>query len=332
MIRIFYDDDADLGELTDETVGVLGYGIQGRAQALNLRDSGVNVVVGNREDSYRRQAIEDGFEVLDLAQAAQRSSLILFLLPDEIQPAVYAQLLAPNLNPGDGLVLAHGFSYHYGLIDPAPEIDILLLAPRMPGQYVRERYLEGWGVPAFVSVERNPSGRGWVRLLALARGLGATRCGAFEVDAAQETQLDHFSEHFTYPLIFRALELAFEELVQAGFPPEIALMELHGSEELGAVLGAAAQVGLYRMIESHASPACQVGMAHHWEQAAGTTEALRERIRVVLEQIRNGRFARHLMKQASKGYPELAQWKNRHSRQLIQAEQNLQQWLKRPHT
>ena len=330
MTRVFYDRDADLGQLAGETVGVLGYGIQGRAQALNLRDSGVNVVVGNRHDSYRRKALEDGFEVLDLAQAAQQSSLVLLLLPDEMQPTVYAQLLAPNLSPGDGLVLAHGFSYHYGLIDPAPEIDVLLLAPRMPGKYLRQRYLDGWGVPAFVSVERNPSGRGWVRLLALARGLGATRCGAFEVDSAQETQLDHFSEHFTFPLIFRALELAFEELVGAGFPPQIALMELHGSEELGAVLSAAARDGLYRTIDSHASPACQVGMAHHWDQAAGAPEALRERIRLVLEQIQNGRFARHLMDQGKSGYPELARWKKRHSRELIQAEESLRQALKRP--
>ena len=305
MTRVFHDEDTDPQALALDTVAVLGYGIQGRAQALTLRDSGVRVIVGNRPDRYRQLAEEDGFAVDDVGAAARQGSLILVLLPDEVQPQILREQIGPELQPGDGLVFAHGLALRYGLIEPLPGTDVMLLAPRLPGQYLRQRYLDGWGVPAFVSVEQDATGRAWPRLLGLARALGITRCAAIELSAAQETELDHFSQHFLYPLVFRALEIAFDMLVEAGYPPEAALMELHGSGELGQVLEAAGREGLYGMIRSHASPACQVGIAHHWHHAIGPEADVRRRIQNVLDSIRDGRFARHLFEQQERDYPEL---------------------------
>lgn len=330
MTRVFHDEDADPRALDTETVAILGYGIQGRAQALNLRDSGVRIVIGNRPDRYRMQADADGFRVLDLAEATAEGTLIVVLIPDEAQADVFNAAIRPTLAPGKGIVFAHGFSVRYGLIDLPLDIDVMLLAPRMPGQYVRQRYLQGWGVPAFVAVEHDATGRAWSRLLGLAHGLGVTRCGGIELSFAQETDLDHFSEHFLYPLVFRALEIAFHALVDAGYPPEAALMELHGSGELGQVLEAAAREGLYAMIHSHASPACQVGIAHHWGQAIGDESDVRARMSQVLDGIRDGRFARFLLAQQHGGYPELEQWRQTRSAALVEAERRLTEMLRAP--
>src|ERR671925_523412 len=175
MARVYYDQDANVNDLAGETIAVLGYGIQGRAQALNLRDSGLAVIVGNREDSYREQARIDGFEVLSLAEAARAGDVILILVPDEAQGPVYDETIRPGLAAGNALVFAHGFSIRYGIIRPPQNIDLLLLAPRLPGKYLRERYLEGSGVPVYVDVGHDATGRGKRRVLALAKGLGATR-------------------------------------------------------------------------------------------------------------------------------------------------------------
>jgi len=330
MIRVFHDEDADPAALDTETVAVLGYGIQGRAQALTLRDSGVKVVVGNREDAYGEAAERDGFAVVPIAEAVGRSTIALLLLPDEVQPEVFERDIRPGLSAGSAIVFAHGFALRYRLIVPPPEVDCLLLAPRLPGQYLRSRFLEGWGIPAFVSVEHDATGRAWRRLLGLASAMGITRCGALEVSAAEETELDHFSEHFTYPLVFHALEIAFETLVGAGYAPEAALMELHGSGELGQVLSAASREGLYGMIASHASPACQVGISHHWNESVGSPDAMRQRAEAVVDAIRGGRFARHLLDQQSQGYPELNEWRAKRPASLDEAERRLRARLRGP--
>jgi ketol-acid reductoisomerase len=328
VARVFYDEDADPAALRTETVAVLGYGIQGRPQALTLRDSGVQVLVGNRADEYRDQAARDGFTVTTIEEAVGRATIVLMLVPDEVQPAVYESAVRPALTAGKALVFAHGLSLRYGLIEPPPDVDCLLLAPRLPGHYLRQRFLEGWGVPAYVSVSQDATGRAWTRLLALASALGVTRCGAIEVSAAEETELDHFSEHFTYPLIFRALEIAFEVLVDAGYPPEAALMELHGSGELGEVLQAASREGLYAMIASHASPACQVGIAHHWDRALGPSADVRRRAAAVIDSIRGGTFVQHLTDQQTTDYPELREWRAGRSPALEQAEERLRKMLR----
>ncbi len=303
-LRVFRDSDASLSDLGDRPVAILGYGSQGRAQALNLRDSCVDVVVGNREDGFAETARGDGFEVVPIAEAAARGRVVQLLVPDEIQASLFEAAIRPGLEPGDMIVFAHGFALRYELIDLPGGIDVGLLAPRMPGAYLRQRFVAGQGVPAYIDVAADATGRAWRRLLALARGIGATRAGALAVSFRDETELDLFSEHFTFPLIFRALEIAFEELVAAGYPPEVAIMELHGSGELGEVLGEAARVGLYAMLERRASPAGRYGVLRHRETALDE-EASRSRARQALERIRDGSFARELIDDGAAGHPEL---------------------------
>lgn len=304
-MRVFREADASLEALVGERVAVIGYGIQGRAQALNLRDSGIRVCVGNREDEYARRAREDGFDVLPIAEATAAGQLILLLVPDEIQPPLYEGEIRGGLRPGDGLVFAHGFAVHFGLIHPPEEVDVMLLAPRLPGRYVRERFLAGGGVPAYVDVARDASGRAWERLLALAVGIGALRAGALAVSFARETELDLFSEQFVLPLIFRALEIAYEELVAAGHPPELAVMELHGSGELGQVLVEASRTGLYEMLRRHGSPVCRYGVLSRRPGALDETHA-RARARETVARIRDGSFARELLADAGAGHPALS--------------------------
>ena len=303
-VTVYNDRDATLSAIEMEPVGIVGYGSQGRAQALNLRDSGIDVVVGNRDDDFAAVAREDGFEVRTIEEAAAAASIILLLVPDEAQPQIFDDAVRPGLAPGDMLVFAHGFAVRFGLITPPGDVDVALLAPRMPGAYVRRRYRAGAGVPAYVDVDRDATGRAWPRLLALARGIGATRAGAWAVSLRDETDLDLFSEHFTFPLIFRALEIAFEELVAAGYPAEVAIMELHGSGELGEVLAEAGRIGLYEMLERRASPAGRFGVLRHRETVLDE-QAARRRARVALERIRDASFARELVGEGESGHVEL---------------------------
>lgn len=305
MVKVYYDADARVADIAGETVAVIGYGIQGRAQSLNLRDSGVKVIVGNRLDAYRETAVGDGFGVYDIREAAERGDIIMLLIPDEAQQAVYEEQIKPALRRGNALVFAHGFAVRYGLIKPPDFVDLLMLAPRMPGRYVRDLFLKGGGVPAFVYVGQDHSGRARRRVLALAQGIGATRAAAMEVSFADETELDHFSEHFTYPLVVRALHIAFEVLVEAGYSPEVALMELYGSGELGEVLVEAARIGLYDMIERHASPACQFGIHHYARQVV--PEGTKDLIRRILREVKDGTFARELLADQQAGHARLKQ-------------------------
>jgi ketol-acid reductoisomerase len=326
-VRTFYDADADLTDIASETVAVIGYGIQGRAQALNLRDSELTVVVGNRADAYRDRAEADGFEAHGIAEAAAEGDIILLLVPDEVQGEVYRQSIRPGLQPGKALVFAHGFAIRYGVIQPPDFIDLLLLAPRLPGKYVREMFLQGKGVPAYAYVGQDQTGRALQRVLALAKGIGATRAGVFEVGFTQELELDHFSEHFTYPLIIRAVQLAYEVLVEEGYPAEAVVMELHGSGELGEVLQEAARIGLYPMVETHASPACQFGIHTHGRRLLpdGTKDLMRQ----ILKEIRDGSFARELLEEQRHQYPRLrAMTAAARAHALTATEQRLRQLLR----
>jgi ketol-acid reductoisomerase len=303
MARVYYDQDADVNDLAGETIAVLGYGIQGRAQALNLRDSGLAVIVGNREDVYREQASSDGFEVLSLPEAARLGDVILVLVPDEAQGKIYEEMIRPGLARGKALVFAHGFAIRYAIIQPPQTIDLLLLAPRLPGKYLRERYLAGSGVPVYIDVGHDATGRAKRRVLALAKGLGATRVGAMEISFSQETELDHFSELFVYPLIVTAIQVAYEALVEEGYEPEAALMELHGSGELGEVLLEASKIGLHKMIETLASPACQFGIYTYLPRLF--PEEMRRAVKDVISEIKDGTFARQLLAEQQEGYPKL---------------------------
>jgi len=305
MVKVFHDSDADVRDLSGQTVAVIGYGIQGRAQAHNLRDSGVGVIVGNRDDEFRRRAVADGFEPCDIPEAAWRGDILLLLIPDEIQPGVYRRDLLPNLAPGKALVFAHGFAIRYELISPPDDVDVMLVSPRMPGSYVRDRFVAGSGVPAFVDVKTDASGRAWRRTLALAKALGFTRSGAMRITFSEETELDHFAEHYLYPLIIGAIEASYRLLVENGYTPEAAIMELYGSGEVGEVLRATAKVGLYNMLDRNASPACQYGIYTHKERLI--TDENRRQIQTIIDVIKDGGFARELIADQEDGHRRLKQ-------------------------
>lgn len=187
----FYTDkDADLSVLKGKVVATIGYGNQGRAQSLNLRDSGITVVIGNADDSYAEQALADGFEVLPIAEAVRRGDIIPLLIPDEVQSRVYEVDIAPNLRSGQVLDFAHGYNISYGLISPPSDVDVIMMAPRMIGVNVRRAFEMGGGVPAFVDVWQDASGHAQEIALAFAKGVGATRAGVMQVTFKQETELD----------------------------------------------------------------------------------------------------------------------------------------------
>lgn len=289
MAVIYHDEDADLEVLRGKVIAVIGYGNQGRAQGLNLRDSGLNVIVGTLQDSSWDQAAADGMAVYPIEEAARRGDLLMMLMPDEVMPEVFAGVIAPQLREGDLLDFASGYNIAFGLIQPPPFVDVILVAPRMIGLGVRELYLKGQGFPSFVSVGQDSSGRAKEITLALAKGIGSTRSGAIEVTFAQEAELDLFSEQALGPIMSAAFLTAIEVELEAGYPPEAVLLELYMSGELGVVFNAMVEKGFIRQMDLH-SRTSQYGTMTRRPRFA--TAELKAKMRDVLEEIRSGQFAR----------------------------------------
>jgi ketol-acid reductoisomerase len=299
-MKIFRDDDADLAVLADRTLAVIGYGNQGQAQALNLRDSGLRVIVGGIEDEASQRARADGFEVKPIAEAAAEGDLLLLLIPDEIQRHVYRESIQQQMGKGKTLDFAHGFNIRFGLIEPPPQVDVVMVAPRMIGSSVRQRFLDGPGSPAYVAVGRDASGEAWSTALALAKGIGATRAGAIESTFAEETEIDLFLEQATWPAISRALILSFEVLVERGFDPEMVALELYGSFEASEILGEMARIGFFKQMRLH-SQTSQYGTLSRGPRVL--PDAFKETFLNALEEIRSGRFAREWQREQEEGYP-----------------------------
>jgi len=306
--RVYYDADANPEVLTGSTVAIIGYGNQGRAQALNVRDSGVKVVVGGVPDETLEQAEEDGFPTMSVREAAARGDIVCLLIPDEVQQQVYREEILPHLERGKALDFAHGYNIHYGFIVPPKETDVIMVAPRMIGVGVRSAYVEGRGVPAFVAVQQDGSGEAWPRTLAFARAMGCTRSGAVETTFAEETELDHFSEHFVWPALYRVLVESFEFLTDHGYQPETVVMELWASKEAAEVLERAADVGIFGQVDFH-SATSQYGTLTRWERAL--PQGLRERMAAALAEIRDGSFAREWETERAAGRPVFARLKEK---------------------
>ena len=227
MANVYYAKDADPGLVAGRKVAIVGYGSQGHAHALNLADSGVDVRVALREGSSSKTKAEAaGLRVVPVAQAVREADLVMMLLPDTEQASVYEADVAPNLNPGDALFFAHGFNIRFGLIKPAPGIDVGMVAPKGPGHLVRRTYVEGGGVPSLIAVAQDPSGKTRDLALSYAHGIGATRAGVLETTFAEETETDLFGEQVVLCGGLTSLvQAGFETLVDAGYQPESAYFE-----------------------------------------------------------------------------------------------------------
>ncbi|GBD26985.1 Ketol-acid reductoisomerase (NAD(P)(+)) [bacterium HR30] len=291
MATIYHDEHADLEAIRGQTIAILGYGNQGSAQAQNLRDSGLPVVVGNIEDAYRQQAVSDGFEVISIPEATTRGDLVFLLIPDEVMPEVYARDVAPHLAPGKLLCFAHGYNIAFGLIEPPQFVDVVMIAPRMIGAGVRQSYLSGEGFASFVGVHQDATGRAKQRMLALAKALGSTRAGCLEISMKDEATLDLFTEQAFGPAFGRVMMTAIDTLVEAGFPPEAVLMELYLSGELAYSFLKMRELGALRQHELH-SHTSQYGTISRSLRYLDLDPILKQKMRESLDEIRSGAFAR----------------------------------------
>ena len=304
-LRFFTSRDVDPQALDGERVMVVGYGFLGHTFALNLRDSGVSLeAIGNVADDYAEQARADGFRVLPIGQAVAGSDVILVLLPDEVIPEVFAADIAPNLTPDSAIVFASGYTLAYGLIAPPPDVDVLLLAPRMAGENARQRYLDHQGFFAYVSVEQDASSRAWRRLLGLAEAVGVLWVGALELDARREADLDLFIEQTLGAVVGTAILSAFSVGVEAGIPPEAMVMEMYMSEEMETVFRSFRELGFYRASDTHGPTALYGGFVRTMELL---TSDLSAKFRETMAEIRSGEFARQFQAEREAGYPALSQ-------------------------
>ncbi|MBM3309454.1 MAG: ketol-acid reductoisomerase [Candidatus Altiarchaeales archaeon] len=301
MAKIYYDKDADLSVLRDKVIAIIGYGNQGCAQALNMRDSGLNVIVGSIEDPSAEKAREDGFEVFPIAEAARKADIIHILIPDEIQAGVYKNDIKRGLKAGKTLMFSHGFNIRFKRIKPPENVDVIMVAPKGPGVRVRETFVEGFGTPALVAVEQNPSGKAKQHVLALAKALGATRAGVLETTFKEETETDLFGEQVDLcGGVSELINASFETLVGAGYQPELAYFEtLH---ELKLITDLVQKGGLEYMWK------CVSNTAEYGGRTRGKkiiTEKTRKTMKRILADVQSGKFAREWVRECKNGMPNL---------------------------
>ncbi len=302
MARIYKDDEVSLEPIKGKKIAIIGYGSQGRAWALNLRDSGLDVIVGLRPGgkSWER-AKEDGFEPLPIPEAAKEGEVIAMLIPDMVQPEVYEKYIEPNLNSGDTLVFAHGFNIHYGLIKPPNFVDVVLVAPKSPGPKVRETFVQGRGVPALVAVHQDYSGEAMKRALAIAKGIGCTRAGVIETTFKEETETDLIGEQID--LVGGLMELlkkSFEVLVELGYQPEVAYFEAINEAKL--IMDLIWQYGIYGMLERVSDTAKYGGLT---VGPKVIDDEVKKKMHEAAKRVISGEFAKEWIEEYKKGMPNL---------------------------
>ena len=328
--KVYTDKDADLSVLKSKTLAVLGFGSQGHAHALNLKDSGMNVIVGLYEGSKSIPvAKEKGFEVVTTAEAVRRGDVIFMALPDTKQAAAYKKDVAPNLSAGKTLLFSHGFSVHFKTVVPPKNVDVILVAPKGPGHIVRRQYLEGKGVPLLIAVYQNPSQQAKKVALAWAKGIGGTRAGVIETTFKEETETDLFGEQTVLCGGASALILAgYETLVEAGYQPEMAYFEcLH---ELKLIVDLMNEAGISGMRFS-------VSETAKWGDVTVGPKIVDARVKkqmkAALKDIQSGRFAKGWVKEYQSGYKRyhaLLKKGERHSIEKVGARlRSLMPWMKK---
>jgi ketol-acid reductoisomerase len=301
-MKVFYDADTSLDPLVSKKIAILGFGSQGHAHALNLRDSGMNVCIAEVKDSQAwKNAADSGFDVLEAADAVKQSDIIMVLLPDQIQKKVYDAAIEPNLEAGNTLVFAHGFNIHYKQIVPAENINVMMIAPKGPGHLVRRTFSEGSGVPCLIAIYQDPSGDTKDMALAWAKGVGGTRAGVIETTFKNETETDLFGEQAI--LCGGSAELVkagFETLVEGGYPAELAYFEC--MHELKLIVDLFYEGGLSRMNYSVSDTAEYGGMAKGPKIITADTKKAMKKI---LEDVQNGNFAKEWLAEYENGQPEM---------------------------
>ncbi|MDS2171542.1 ketol-acid reductoisomerase [Nesterenkonia sp. CL21] len=316
MTDLYYDDDADLAVLSDKKVAVIGYGSQGHAHSLSLRDSGVDVRVGLKDGSKSKaKAEEQGLTVKPVAEAAAEADIIMILVPDQHQADVYASEIAPHLSAGNVLLFSHGFNIRYGFITPPEDVDVAMVAPKGPGHVVRREYEAGRGVPALIAVEQNPSGRAKDIALAYAKGIGGTRAGVIETTFTEETETDLFGEQAVLcGGASQLVQYGFETLTEAGYKPEIAYFEvLH---ELKLIVDLMVEGGLTKQRWSISDT------AEFGDYVSGPrviSPEAKENMKAVLADIQDGTFAKRFMDDQRNGASEFAELRRKNESHPIES-------------
>ncbi|MEU0575449.1 ketol-acid reductoisomerase [Dermacoccus nishinomiyaensis] len=329
MAEMFYDDDADLSIIQGKKVAVIGYGSQGHAHALNLRDSGVDVRIGLAEGSKSKQKAEnEGLTVLSVADAVKEADVVVILTPDQVQRTVYANDIKPNLKPGTTLLFGHGFNIRFGYITPESDADVVMVAPKGPGHLVRREYVDGRGVPVIVAVEQDASGSAWDLAKAYAKAIGGLRAGGIKTTFTEETETDLFGEQAV--LCGGASQLVmygFETLTEAGYQPEVAYFEcLH---ELKLIVDLMVEGGLAKQRWSISDT------AEFGDYVSGPRvidERVKENMKAVLTDIQNGNFAKRFIDDQDAGAPEFKKLREKGASHPIEKTgkelRGLMSWLK----
>ena len=300
MPKIYYDNDADLEILKGKKVAIIGYGIQGRGQGLNLRDSGIDVLIAQRKGGKNYdQAVEDGFKPVEADEAARKADILQILAQDHLQAEIYEKNIAPYLNANKALLFSHGFNIHFGYIKPPKNTDVFMVAPKGPGALVRTQFLEGGGVPCLVAVHQNASGSALKLALAHAKAIGGTRAGVIETSFREETETDLFGEQSVLcGGLSELIRAGYETLVEAGYQPEMAYFEcLHEVKLIVDAVFAHGISGMHRRV----SDTAEYGDYTRGKRVIGA-EARRE-MKKILKEIQSGDFAREWIAENKKGRP-----------------------------
>lgn len=315
MARMYYDADANLDLLSGKTVAIIGYGSQGHAHALNLKDSGINVIVGLYPGSKSAGKAKDaGLPVLSVDEASKQADFIMILLPDEVQKSVYKHEIEPNLTEGKVLAFAHGFNIHFAQVVPPSHVDVVMVAPKGPGHLVRRTYEQGEGVPALFAVYQDASGQARDRAMAYAKGIGGTRAGVLETTFREETETDLFGEQVVLCGGLSALiKAGFETLVNAGYQPELAYFEcLH---EVKLIVDLIVEGGLATMRDSISNT------AEYGDLTRGpriVTDDTRAEMKKILLEIQTGQFAREFVLENQSGKPGFTAMRRREAEHPIE--------------
>lgn len=331
MAKIFYDQDADLKYLKGKKVAIVGYGIQGRGQGLNLRDSGIDVLIAQRQGGKNyEQAVADGFKPIEADDAARKADIIQLLTQDHLQGEIYEKSIKPYMKPGKTLLFSHGFNIHFGYIKPPKDIDVIMVAPKGPGSLVRTQFLEGGGVPCLVAIYQDASGQALKLALAHAKAIGGTRAGVIQTNFKEETETDLFGEQSVLcGGLSELIRAGYETLVEAGYQPEMAYFEcLHEVKLITDAIFVAGISGMHRRVSD---------TAEYGDYTRGTRvigQEARTAMKKILQEIQSGEFAKEWIEENRKGRPNynrLRELCDKHPIEQVGTElRGMMRWLSGP--